>query len=164
MRPNADDLRRLPSRPLPVPTNWASYIYPWLWGGLLITWTWMLLMPIPDSAKRLSGPDLMFWFGKGLHVTAYAVLSVLTWLLPVRESLRWLMIFLLIGHGGITEFFQQFVGRGSSWLDWGRDVAGIFLGTVLARGGRSARRRRQIRQCPVQDDSPEKHDHTSDLR
>lgn len=163
MKPSADEVHPLPIHPLPERPGWRGYVYPWLWGGLLIAWTWLLLMPIPEPAKRLGGPDLTFWLGKGLHVGMYAVLAVLTWMLPVREGARWVITALLLAHGGLTEFLQQFVGRGSSWMDWCRDAAGIALGTALARGWLRFHRRRHPRQGPIQSEAPEKDDDAAHL-
>lgn len=163
MKPSADEvshagIQRLPERP-----RWRNYVFPWLWGAVLIAWTWLLLIPIPDSAKQLGGPDLTFWIGKGLHVGVYAFLTVLTWTLPIREAARWVIVIVLLGHGGLTEFLQQFVGRGSSWMDWCRDAGGIAMGTAIARGWLFVHRRRHSPQQPIEGDTSEKDDDAAHL-
>ena len=76
-------------------------------------WTWKLLEPSPVPERVAAGipSDLMFWFAKALHAGAYAFLTVLAALLPVRRSQFWTVVALLALHGAVTEFLSGI----SSW-------------------------------------------------
>jgi len=104
----------------------------------LVGWTIALLSPAPqDSAQKVLGSQFgIFLFAKTVHVGAYAVLAMLggsavvfgrkwVWLLPA-----------LVVHGGVTEYFQQFVGRGSRVEDVALDTLGIALGGLVVWAGR----------------------------
>lgn len=134
--------------------GWAASLLPLLWATTLIVWTWMLLTPIPETVGEWNGLDLKFWIGKGLHFSVYAGLAILTWLLPFRVEVRWILVALLVFHGGLTEYLQQFVQRGSSWADWGRDTCGVALGLLVVRWALHLRRCREPTQGEV-----EKHRH-----
>jgi len=54
----------------------------------------------------------------------------------------WWIVPGLIVHGGVTEFFQQFVGRTARVEDLGLDTIGIFIGTLVVLGWRRLRRNR----------------------
>lgn len=99
----------------------------------LMAWTAALLSPVPqESAEKVLGSQFgIFLFAKSVHVGAYAALTLLggtaslfgrkwVWLLPA-----------LALHGGVTEYFQQFVGRGSRLEDVALDTLGIALGGSL---------------------------------
>ena len=104
-----------------------------LWAGLLAPWTWALLVPIPQkTVQAVGGPSISFIISKTLHIGVYATLGFLTALLPVGRKWRILAALFLISHGGTTEYLQQFVQRGSSWLDFGRDTLGVCLGCLIA--------------------------------
>lgn len=111
-------------------------------------WTWELLAedPIPESVKRAIPDQWMFWLAKGLHVVAYAFLTVLAGLLPVPRVFFWLVIAGLVLHGIGGEIGQTFVdGRTGSMrdvlLDWGGVVLGL-LAIWAVRRLRSAGSRR----------------------
>ena len=104
----------------------------------LVAWTVALLSPVPqESAHQVLGSQFgIFVFAKTVHVAAYTVLTILggsaalfgrrwVWLLPA-----------LVVHGGVTEYFQQFVGRGSRLEDVALDTLGIALGGVTVWAGR----------------------------
>ena len=104
-----------------------------LWAGLLVPWTWVLLIPVPPAAvKAVGGSDMSFILSKTLHFGVYAALAFLTAWLPLGRKWRIILLVMLIGHGGTTEFLQQFVQRNSSYLDFGRDSLGIGLGCLLS--------------------------------
>lgn len=104
-----------------------------LWAGLLAPWTWALLVPIPQkTVQAVGGASISFWIGKTLHIGVYATLGFLTACLPVGRKWRILAALFLISHGGTTEYLQQFVQRGSSWFDFGRDTLGVCLGCLVA--------------------------------
>ena len=110
--------------------------------GLLTAWTVALLSPVPhQSAHRVLGGEFWVWmFGKGLHVGAYAFLAVLGGTLGGRQ---WLWVLgALVLHGGLTEFYQQFVGRTSAFRDAGLDTLGVAVGGLAILAGRAVQARR----------------------
>jgi VanZ family protein len=109
-------------------------------------WTYELLAenPVPESVRRAIPAGWSFWLAKGLHVGAYAALTVLGGLLPVSRTAFYGVVGLLVLHGVAGEVGQTFVpGRTGSVRDVALDWAGIGLGLLalgLARaaGGRRA--------------------------
>jgi hypothetical protein len=100
----------------------------------LACWTVALLSPVPhkEAEEVLGGSGGVFWFGKSLHVGAYAFLTVLGGSMALTHSQRWLILALMSFHGFATEFFQQFVpGRTAAWRDVGLDHIGVALGVVV---------------------------------
>ena len=104
-----------------------------LFVAALVAWTVALLSPVPqESAQKVLGSQFgIFLFAKTVHVGAYAALTILggsaalfgrrwVWLLPA-----------LVVHGGVTEYFQQFVGRGSRVEDVALDTLGVALGGLV---------------------------------
>jgi VanZ family protein len=105
----------------------------------LTAWTVALLSPVPhDSARQVFGSDYGVWlFAKTLHVTTYAVLTILGGT-AVAFGRKWVWVLPgLVVHGGLTEFFQQFVGRGARIEDVGLDSIGVAIGGLAAWGLRS---------------------------
>jgi VanZ family protein len=105
----------------------------------LAAWTVALLAPVPhDSARQVLGSDLGVWlFAKTLHVTAYAILTIVG-ATAAAFGRKWLWVLPgLVVHGGLTEFFQQFVGRGARVEDVGLDSIGVAVGGLVAWGLRS---------------------------
>jgi VanZ family protein len=101
----------------------------------LVAWTCALWSPVPqESARNTLGSDWhVFLFGKGLHVSVYAFLTILGG--TVRKfGTRWLWVLPgLVAHAGLTELIQPYVGRTGSLRDVGLDTLGIAIGwlTVL---------------------------------
>ena len=104
----------------------------------LVAWTVALLSPVPQESARkvLGGQFGIFLFAKTVHVGAYAALTILggsagllgrrwVWLLPA-----------LVVHGAVTEYFQQFVGRGSRVEDVALDGLGVAVGGLVIWAGR----------------------------
>ena len=108
----------------------------------LTAWTIALLSPVPqESARRVLGSAFwVFVFGKGLHISVYALLAVVGATLPLRGRTPGWVLVGLVAHGGVTEFFQQFVGRTASVRDVGLDALGVALGGLAVAGCRAARR------------------------
>jgi len=112
--------------------NWIRGASVLVWICLLAAWTALLLIPVPSEAvSAVGGAQASFWVSKFLHVSVYAVFALLIAWLPLARRWRIVLIVLLVMHGGTTEIAQQFVHRGSSWLDFGRDSLGIALGILL---------------------------------
>ena len=113
-----------------------------VFAAFLIAWTVVLLLPVPTQSaeKVLGSPFSVFIFGKALHITAYAFLTVLggtaalfgrqwIWLLPG-----------LVAHGGLTEILQSFTGRTSRIEDVGLDTIGVAVGAAIVFAWRWFRR------------------------
>src|SRR5687767_8724440 len=109
----------------------------------LVAWTCALWSPVPhESARDTFGSDWhVFLFAKGLHVSAYAFLTVLggtvrkfgghwPWVLPG-----------LVAHAGLTELIQPYVGRFGSVRDVGFDTLGVAIGGLIVWGLRRIRSR-----------------------
>jgi VanZ family protein len=108
----------------------------------LTAWTVALLSPVPhDSAKKVLGSEYgIFLFAKAVHVAAYAFLTVLGGTAAAFGRRWWWVLPGLVIHGGLTEYFQQFVSRGSRIEDVGLDSIGIAIGGLVTWTNRSARR------------------------
>lgn len=133
LRPLPGTARRM-NRASDRPTGFGPRLRWCVWGLYLAAWTAALLTPQPvRAAAALLPRETAFLSAKTLHVTAYAVLAILTgWLRP-RGGLRWLMLLFLPAHAMATEFFQQFVpSRTGSWMDVGLDCLGIAIGLLLS--------------------------------
>ena len=104
-----------------------------VWGCFLLAWTVVLLTSRPIQIRdALFGEKMGFVLAKGLHVTAYAALTVFTGWLRLRSPYRWLLLGLIALHGVGTEMGQVFVPlRTGSWHDVALDVVGIAVGFVL---------------------------------
>jgi VanZ family protein len=102
-------------------------------------WTVALLSPVPhDSAKEVLGSEYgIFLFAKTVHVAAYAFLTVLGGTAAAFGRRWWWVLPALVAHGAITEYFQQFVGRGSRIEDVGLDSIGIAIGGLITWAIRS---------------------------
>jgi VanZ family protein len=100
----------------------------------LSLWTFELLAenPVPDSVSRAIPDEWKFWLAKGLHVAAYAFLTVLAGQLPVPRVYFWLVVMLLVLHGIATEVGQTYVaGRHGSLRDVLLDWSGVGIGLLL---------------------------------
>jgi VanZ family protein len=109
---------------------------------VLTAWTVALLSPVPqESAEKVLGSQFgIFVFAKTVHVTAYAILAVLGGS-AVFLGRSWVWIFpALVLHGAVTEYFQQFVGRGSRIGDIALDALGVALGALIVWSARRFKR------------------------
>ncbi len=107
-----------------------------IWFVYTAIWTTSLLTPHPVYlADAVLPKEHAVYAFKTLHVAGYAVLTILTGLLKVPLSWRWLLVCFLSLHALGTEFFQTFVPeRYPSWTDVGWDHIGIVLGLILSWG------------------------------
>ena len=99
----------------------------------LTAWTVALLSPVPqESAEKVLGSQFgIFVFAKTVHVTAYAMLAVLGGsAVLLGRNWMWIIPALML-HGAVTEYFQQFVGRGSRIGDVALDALGVALGALV---------------------------------
>lgn len=111
-------------------------------------WTWELLAenPVPESVHRAIPDGWHFYMAKGLHVGAYAFLTVLAGLLPVNRFVFRGAVALLALHGIAGEVGQTFVpGRTGSardvvldWVGLGLGLAALGLGRRVLTPARSA--------------------------
>jgi VanZ family protein len=104
----------------------------------LAAWTVALLSPVPQESARevLGGQFGVFLFAKTVHVGAYAVLTILGGTAPLFGR-KWVWLLpALVSHGAVTEYFQQFVGRGSRVEDVALDALGIALGGLAVWAAR----------------------------
>jgi VanZ family protein len=114
------------------------------WGLFLVTlvvWTALLVSPRGPGDLSVVPSEFHFWLAKTAHVLGYAALGFLFGCLPLRPRPRLVGLLLLVGHGGLTEFIQQFVpGRYPSLRDVGLDVLGLTLGMATLSAWRRLRR------------------------
>lgn len=108
----------------------------------LAGWTIALLSPVPqDSAEKVLGGQFgLFLFAKSVHVGAYAFLAALGATIVLLGRRWWWVLPALVVHGAVTEYIQQFVGRGSKVADVGLDTLGIAIGGLVAWAVRSINR------------------------
>jgi VanZ family protein len=113
-----------------TPVRWRWF----LWTVFVIVWTAALLTTEPVYvARAVLAPPVIFPTSKLLHLSAYAVLAVLSGWLFVPARWRWLLVVFMCFHAFGTEFFQQFVPeRGPSLRDVGIDHVGIAIGLALS--------------------------------
>ena len=108
----------------------------WLvWSAFAVCWTAALIAPIRDEHKWLITEwqfDLKFLVAKTLHVGCYALFAMLTGWLRAPQRVRWLLIFILMGHATLTEMIQEHVpGRSGHLHDVAWDHLGIAIGLML---------------------------------
>jgi hypothetical protein len=109
----------------------------WIWGIYLTAWSVALLVPVPQHPWIVGEfhVDRKVLFAKAVHLSAYTVLAILTGWLRAPVRLRFLLMFLLMVHGTVTEVLQytlEFIGRHGELLDVALDNAGIAVGTLIA--------------------------------
>jgi VanZ family protein len=105
-----------------------------VWLIYTVAWTVALLTPQPvDIADAALNPENAFYASKALHVSAYALLAILSGWLNAPLPWRWLLLAFMSTHALGTEFFQRFVAnRYPSWTDVGWDHIGIVWGLILS--------------------------------
>jgi VanZ family protein len=107
-----------------------------LWILYVLAWTTALLVPVPDHGHWDIGDtefDLKFAIGKGLHISAYVVMTALTAWLHAPMRIRFFLMFFLMVHATFTEMMQltMDVGRSGELFDVGLDHIGIAIGMFL---------------------------------
>jgi hypothetical protein len=129
-----------PAEPLTLaaPAPWPSLAFRrrlWLLYGL--AWTVALLMPVPIQPPPESPlKEHIFTLSKALHVTAYALFTVLAGWMRMPRRYRVALLLVLIGHAMLTEWLQgvleNFSHRTGQWGDVGLDGIGIVVGLGLS--------------------------------
>jgi VanZ family protein len=111
-----------------------------LWSVYVVLWTTALLYPkVPETG--LADVDESLWvqylFAKSVHVTAYAVMTLLTAWLSAPQRYRWLLVYFLMAHGTATEM-GQWTMRELEWSvrighlhDVAFDNVGVLIGLLL---------------------------------
>src|SRR4051794_36984890 len=95
----------------------------WLiWGFYLTLWTIALLLP--GGSENWPGPEIdevrKHIIAKSMHVSAYAGLAILSGWLGVPARFRFLLVFLMMAHGTVTELLQLHIqGRTGALRDVG---------------------------------------------
>lgn len=112
-------------------SGWRVWLAWGLWLALLALWTYGLLSMKASRAAEYVPEDLRFYAAKGLHLTAYALLTFGAAWLPAPG--RWAAWLGLLAHAWLTEWLQTFVpGRSGSVRDVLIDCAGVALGLLAA--------------------------------
>jgi VanZ family protein len=106
-----------------------------LWSAYAVCWTAALIVPIRDQHKWVVTEyqiDLKFLVAKTLHVGCYALFAALTGWIRAPLRVRWLLMFVLMGHATLTEMIQENVpGRSGHLHDVAFDHLGIAIGILL---------------------------------
>ena len=108
-----------------------------VWSVYAILWTAALVSPYTGPEHFGAGAvlfnlSLKFLIAKSLHLSAYAVWTILTgWLRPLLPW-RFFLLFLLMSHAVGTEIIQQYVGRNGILEDAALDQLGILIGLAVS--------------------------------
>jgi hypothetical protein len=93
-------------------------------------------MPV-DVTTTPEVAETAFYFGKSVHVAAYAVFTILSGWLRLPFRYRWFLLLFLSLHAFATEYIQNFVhgdfdwqARHPSFRDVGLDHLGIAIGVL----------------------------------
>ena len=110
------------------------------WWLALALLTYGLLSPQPPKLSAAILPEhLTFWASKGVHLGAFAGLSMVVGLLALTPRHQGALWATLVGYAALTEYLQTFVkGRYGCFTDVCINVTGITLGVGLALGWRAA--------------------------
>jgi hypothetical protein len=109
----------------------------WLvWSVYAAAWTAALLVPVPVQPEPtgLKSPDVLFYFSKAVHLSAYAVFAVLSaWVGAPLPYCRLLLASLFV-HAAGTEILQALLptGRHGCVSDFFLDSVGIAIGVALS--------------------------------
>lgn len=116
----------------PKQAFWPRLTYRWLiWAVFVAVWTAGLLYPAPKFPFKTE-VNVKFFVMKGMHVSAYAAMAVLSAWLHVPSRYRWLLMFFMAAHAAGTEFAQLYVpGRSGLVSDVGLDLIGVSLGCAV---------------------------------
>lgn len=115
--------------------------YRWLiWSVFLVLWTIGLLYPTSPQLHQIDEiiEPFRVVIAKTVHVSAYAILAILTGWLRVAPRYRWLMLFVIMAHGTATEMGQWITKemhistRTGELYDVAFDNAGILLGLLVS--------------------------------
>jgi VanZ family protein len=106
-----------------------------IWLVYTVSWSTALLVPMPPAPiEALRDPEVEFTVAKGLHVLAYALLTLLTLSLRLDGAWRWVLLAFPFAHGVATESLQWYfaaLGRHGCIEDVIRDWVGVALGLAL---------------------------------
>ncbi len=110
-------------------------------------WTWELLAenPVPESISKAIPGEWKFYLAKGLHVSVYALLTLLAAWLPIPRVTFGLIVVGLLAHGIATEVGQSYTAKRTGKvedvvLDW----VGILAGLIVVEGWNYLKPRRYM--------------------
>jgi VanZ family protein len=109
----------------------------WIFAIYAVAWTVALEMPVPiEMPTDPTYREPLFTFTKCLHVSAYALLTILAAWMRLPGWQRAIVLVLIIAHTMLTELGQFFLSdichRTGQWSDVGLDLIGITIGFVLS--------------------------------
>ncbi len=111
----------------------------WVWSAYLLCWSVAVQTPVPPAEDLPFGEYLelrKFLFAKSVHVASYALLTVLSGWLFVPTRWRWLLMFVVMGHGAATELLQWALAdlchREGTLRDVGFNFLGVMAGLLLS--------------------------------
>ena len=114
----------------------------WLiWAVYVTLWTTALVMPVPPTTGLPVDEFIelhRFLIAKTVHLSAYAVLTILTGWLTVPARYRLLLLFFVMAHGTATELTQWGLTtlgiseRTGMLYDVGFDNVGVLIGLLLS--------------------------------
>jgi hypothetical protein len=113
-----------------TPTRWL------VWLIYVAAWTAALLVPVPVHPEEtgLKRAEILFYFSKTVHLSAYALFAVLTAWLHAPRRYRGVLLGFLAAHAAGTEILQALLptGRTGCIADVGLDLVGISIGIALS--------------------------------
>ena len=115
-------------------SRWPRPLVRWsLWSAVMVVWTILLVIPVPDTDGLIGDISVgrRYLIAKSVHVLAYAGLIILSAWLHAPPRFRWILVFVIMAHGTVTELIQREVGRTGTLDDVGFDNLGVFLGLLL---------------------------------
>lgn len=115
----------------PAWVHWYRRVFPAYWVFLFLsTHLPNLRLDIPLSSDKRA------------HVIAFGILAFLFWRFvetfrrPVPSATVYYAAVVLVVYAGLDEYLQQFVGRGTDWMDWLADLLGLGVVLVLLEARR----------------------------
>ena len=111
----------------------------WLWAAYLLFWSVIVQTPVPPAEELPFGEFIeprKFVVAKSIHVASYALLTVLSGWLFVPTRWRWLLMFVVMGHGAAMELLQaalvDMCHREGTLRDVGFNCLGVLVGVALS--------------------------------
>ena len=104
----------------------------WLIAAVFFTGLVICFSHIPQD--NLGQQTVLLQIDKILHVTAYGIITFLA-ISSVKFRpyfrIKLIVFILVISIGYLDEYYQSFVGRTSSIVDWLADISGVVLGLIV---------------------------------
>jgi hypothetical protein len=112
-----------------------------VWVGFVVAWTVALLYPVVPhgGVERLREESFRYFVAKTVHLSAYAVFTILTGWLRAPLRFRPLLMFVLMAHATATEMGQWWMNDVMHWSertghlhDVAYDNVGVLLGLLVS--------------------------------